>query len=251
MLSFAPAGLPVGFVLEAEVAAGNVHDSTMFDPLYAKVLQRFPEVEMVAMDSGYRTPRILKQVFESGVIPTAPYKRPMTKEGFFKKYDYVYDEHVDCYLCPADQILKYSTTNRDGYSEYKSDRKICANCPLREQCTHSKNHQKVLVRHAWEEFVERAEDVRHSTDGKAVYSQRKETIERVFATAKEFHGMRYTQYRGKARLRMQVLLTFSAINLKKLAKRKKISDFSDGFLLFRIFFVLFYLIFEKPHSLIS
>jgi len=234
-----------GFVLEADISPGNVHDSVMFDSLYSNVLARFPEVEMVAMDSAYRTPWILKQVFESGVLPSVPYKRPMTKEGFFKKYDYVYDEFFDCYLCPADQILKYSTTNRDGYREYKSDRKICANCPLREQCTHSKNHQKVLVRHVWEGFVERAEDVRHSTDGKAVYSQRKETIERVFATAKEFHGMRYTQYRGKARLRMQVLLTFSAMNLKKLAKWKKRSDFSDCFFAFGQFFRSFSLTFRK------
>ena len=44
----------------------------------------------------------------------------MTKEGFFKKYEYVYDEYYDCYICPENQILRYSTTNRDGYREYKS-----------------------------------------------------------------------------------------------------------------------------------
>lgn len=33
--------------------------------------------------------------------------------GFFKKYEYVYDEFYDCYLCPNDKILKYSATNRE------------------------------------------------------------------------------------------------------------------------------------------
>ena len=38
----------------------------------------------------------------------------MTKDGFFKKYEYVYDEYYDCYICPNNQVLTYRTTNRDG-----------------------------------------------------------------------------------------------------------------------------------------
>lgn len=52
----------------------------------------------------------------------------MTKEGFFKKYEYVYDEYYDCYICPNNEILKYSTTNREKYKEYKSNQKICKKC---------------------------------------------------------------------------------------------------------------------------
>ena len=44
-----------------------------------------------------------------------PYKRPMTKKEFFKKYEYVYDEYNDCYICPNNKVLKYSTTNKDEY----------------------------------------------------------------------------------------------------------------------------------------
>lgn len=36
----------------------------------------------------------------------------MTKEGFFKKYEYVYDEYFDCYVCPNNPVLAYHTTNR-------------------------------------------------------------------------------------------------------------------------------------------
>ena len=50
------------------------------------------------------------------------------------------------------------------------------------------------------------------------YSHRKETIERIFGTAKENHGFRYTQMYGKARMRMKVALTFACMDLKKLAK---------------------------------
>ena len=205
------------FVLEANVSAGNVHDSVMFDDLYKNVLAKFPESRMVALDAGYKTPWIMKQIFDSNRLPCTPYKRPMTKKGFFRKYEYVYDEYHDCFICPNDKVLKYSTTNRDGYREYKSDPKVCVNCNFRELCTESKNHQKIVSRHIWEDYIEQAEDIRHSPEGKATYSLRSKTIERVFADAKEKHSMRYTLLRGLNRVQNWVRLKFAAMNLKKMA----------------------------------
>ena len=226
-----------GFVLGTDVSAGNVHDSVMFDELYRNVHKNFSEIEMIALDSGYRTPWIMKQIFDSGVLPSIPYKCPMTKKGFFRKYEYVYDEYYDCYICPNDQVLKYGTTNRDGYREYKSDPKICAGCHMREQCTESKNCQKVVTRHVWENYMERAEDIRHTPAGNEVYRRRKETIERVFADAKVKHGLRYTQYRGLEKVRIQALLIFMCMNLKKLAKWKRNNTIPSLFLwIFRSFF---------------
>jgi len=63
------------FVLGVDVSAGNVHDSVMFDGLYRNVLARFPEIEMVGLDSGYKTPWIMKQIFDSERLPSTPYKR--------------------------------------------------------------------------------------------------------------------------------------------------------------------------------
>lgn len=232
------------FILSADVSAGNVHDSVMFDGLYQKALKSFPEIKMVALDSGYKTPWIMKQIFDSGRLASTPYKRPMTKEGFFKKYEYVYDEYFDCYLCPNNQVLKYSTTNKDGYREYKSDPNVCKGCPFRKQCTESKNCQKIVTRHVWETYMEMAEDVRHSAEGKEVYKFRKETIERIFADAKVKHGLRYTQYRGLARLKMQVLLTFSCMNLKKLAKWKKRNEPVPP----HFYYIFRFFIFLLPHT---
>ena len=61
---------------------------------------------------------------------------------------------------------------------------------------------------------------RHTLGMKELYSQRKETIERIFGTAKEKQGLRYTQMFGKARMEMKVGLTFACMNMKKLAKMK-------------------------------
>ena len=205
-----------GWILDFDVNPGNEHDSRTFKGLYDK-LENIG-MEKCVVDAGYKTPAIAKLLLDDGVKPVFPYKRPMTKAGFFKKSDYVYDEFNDCYICPNDQILKYSTTNRDGYKEYKSCSHICEKCEFLGQCTASKNHVKVVTRHVWEEYMEACEDIRYTEGMREVYSHRKETIERIFGTAKENHGFRYTQMYGKARMIMKVALTFACMNLKKLAK---------------------------------
>ena len=198
---------------------GNLHDSRTFKGLYDKIKEM--GIKTLVADAGYKTPAIAKLLLKDGIQPLFPYKRPMTKKGFFRKYEYVYDEYYDCYICPHNQILKYSTTNRDGYREYKSCGKTCASCPYLSQCTESRNHIKVVTRHIWEDYIEKCEDIRYTTGMKQLYELRKETIERIFGTAKENHGFRYTQMYGKARMEMKVGLTYLCMNLKKLAKMKQ------------------------------
>lgn len=58
------------------------------------------------------------------------------------------------------------------------------------------------------------ESIRKTELGKRIYAQRKETIERVFADAKEKHAMRYTHHRGLAAVTRWVRLKYVAMNLK-------------------------------------
>ena len=85
---------------------------------------------------------------------------------------------------------------------------------------HSKNCIKTVQRHIWKDYEELADDARYTPVYAQLYKCRKETIERVFADAKEKHAMRYTQYRGLAQVTNWVKLKFAAMNLKKLATWK-------------------------------
>ena len=211
-----------GWILGYSIHPGNQHDSRTFIDIYNKIKKFHPE--KLGMDAGYKTPAIAHRVIEDGIEPIFPYKRPQTKEGFFKKYEYVYDEYFDCYICPENKILSYSTTNREGYREYKSKCGDCMNCPSRHKCTESKDCVKVVTRHVWEDYLEKCEDIRYTVGNKEIYDLRKETIERIFGTAKEYHGFRYTQYIGTARMDMKAGLTFACMNLKKLAKMLAIRE---------------------------
>jgi transposase len=206
-----------GFVLGTIVTPGNVHDSVIFEPLLEKVIEKHMKPEAVAADAGYKTPAIAQYIFENDMTPALPYTRPRTKEGYMKKHEYVYDEYHDCYICPQGQILKYSTTTKDGKRQYFSNPLECQNCPLLSVCTQSKEHKKLIERHVWAQYLEEADHLRHTQENKSIYAKRKETIERVFADAKEKHGMRWTTLRGLKKLSMQAMLTFAAMNLKKMA----------------------------------
>ena len=233
------------FILDFHITSGNIHDSVAFSDLYQKIKNNSKQhTTAIAIDAGYITPYICKTLLDDGIIPAIPYKRPMTKKGFFKKYEYVYDEYYDCYICPNNKILKYSTTNRDGYREYKSNPSDCKSCEHLNICTNSKNKQKLVTRHIWQNYLEEADHLRHKPYVKKVYSKRKETIERVFADAKEKHGMRYTKLRGLSKIEMEVSLIFSCMNLKKLANWMW-KDTSNNLRLTPIFSILSLKIFIK------
>lgn len=230
-----------GYILETVITPGNVHDSVAFDDVYDKVTEKFPEVETIIADSAYKTPHICKKVFDDHKVLSTAYKRPQTMDGGHEWWKYVYDEYYDCIICPEYHTLTYSTTNRDGYREYKSNPEICQNCPTRHLCTHSKDCVKVVQRHIWKDYEELADDARYTPQYADLYKQRKETIERVFADAKEKHAMRYTPYRGLAQVSNWVRLKFAAMNLKKFAKRKWTDNHHSNFFALFSFFTRLYI----------
>ncbi|WP_157788994.1 transposase, partial [Rhodococcus rhodochrous] len=128
-----------------------------------------------------------------------------------------YDPEKNVYICPQKHELAYSTTDRNGYRMYKSNKEICKACPMLTMCTRSKNHQKVITRHVWEESKEWVRQNRLSKSGKYLYRLRYQTIERSFADAKELHGLRYCRLRGRENVQEQALLTATVQNIKKIA----------------------------------
>ena len=207
-----------GVVLGYSVHPGNENDGKTFPGVYEKI--KHLDIKVMVGDTAYKTPAIAKKMKDDGIDLLSTYAGPKTKDGFFLKHEYVYDEFFDCYLCPANEILSYSTTNRDGYREYKSDPRICEHCPHLNQCTLSQTHVKVVTRHVWQDAVEEADENRYRYDLKDLYKYRKETIERIFGLAKELHGFRYTQQVGKAQMEVKAALTYACLNLKKLAKKR-------------------------------
>lgn len=206
-----------GFILTYSTIPGNIHDSASFFDAYEKLNERY-EVRNICLDAGYRTPPIAREVSRNGQQLYLPYVRPggNRKKGFRKK-DFVYDPQKDEYLCPGGERLAYAATDRKGYRIYRSDKHKCESCPLLDQCTSSRNRQKVIVRHIWQDHLDECERLRHTDAWKQIYPKRKETIERDFGDCKENHCLRYTRLRGLKKNGHQAAIIFSCHNLKKIA----------------------------------
>ena len=205
-----------GFVVMVKTFPGNVHDSTAFLEVHDELNQKYPgRIKNISLDAGYKLPAICRAIIVNGQIPYMPYTRTKNKKGYFKKYEYVYDEYYDVYICPNNKILSYTTTTKDGYRKYKSEKHDCANCPYKAQCT--KLATKEIMRHMWENYIEETEEIRHSDEWETIYPKRKETIERVFADCKEQFGFRFTRLRGLQKNQHNALIVFACYNLKKMS----------------------------------
>ena len=233
-----------GFVLGVEVTAGNVHDSVAWDKVYDDVTGKF-DVQFVTMDAGYKPPWIAKKALDDGKVPFLPYTRYTGNKDRYKAWEYTYAPANDTDICPCGGILRHTTPDREGKRTYRSTPAQCRNFPCKGKCGANEKGQKVYTAHIWQEYLNLVEQIRKAERAKEIYAQRKETIERVFADAKEKHAMRYTHHRGLAAVTRWVRLKLAAMNLKKLA------NWSWEHSFFACFFSLFPRFLRKTHALTS
>ena len=229
-----------GFVVGCGTNAGNMHDSVAFDNTYDELIEENgEEIENVCLDSGYNTPAICKKIKEDGKEALMPYSRQKGRKDkdLMPKKEYIYDREKDYYVCPTGEILELKTVDKQGYKIYKSDKRSCETCPLVNQCTKSKNHQKVIMRHIWQDEKDEVNEKRYGELFKTEYPKRKQTVERIFGDCKEQHGLRFTRLRGLEKNANQALLIFSCHNLKKMSlwkwekdkkKKKRHKDIVDN-----------------------
>lgn len=207
-----------GIIVDTHTTAGNINDSQPYIARLDYTLETFKLNPIaVGLDAGYFTSPVAESLERRDILGVFGYRRPSRTKNKFKKKDFSYDKTRDTYRCPNGQELIYKTTSRDGYREYHSAPKECAFCPVRVDCTQSKNMKKVITRHIYTDALDRANKMRLSSYGKKTYRRRSETVERSFADAKQHHGHRYARFRGLANVQMQCWMAAAAQNIKKIA----------------------------------
>ena len=197
-------------ITDVHITPGNVHDSVPYIDRLEHIVKKFGfehTLEAVALDAGYFTSHICKKLHEKNLFAVIGTRAFTPTKGLIAKWRFKYDAEKNVYICPQKHELKYSTTDRHGYRQYKSDPAHCAQCPMLKECTRSKNKTKVITRHVWQTSKEWVRANGRSKSGKYLYRLRYQTIERSFADAKELHGLRYCRFRGREKVLQQVLMT--------------------------------------------
>jgi hypothetical protein len=96
----------------------------------------------------------------------------------------------DCLLITAMTTEDRELIQRIEGEPAAAPRKTARTVPAR-LCAELMRRGKMLTMHIWQEYLELVEHLRKTERGKQIYAMRKETIERVFADAKEKHAMRW------------------------------------------------------------
>ena len=208
-----------GIITDSFATPANLHDSIVYLSRLDRTRERFDlDVRAVGLDAGYATAGIAKGLEERGILGVTGYRNPTPpKAGMMRKKAFAYDQDRDAYRCPNGEFLPYTTTDRSGYRQYKSNPAHCGVCPLLASCTSSAKATRLITRHVWTEARERTDGHRLTAWGKAIYKRRKETVERSFADAKQLFGHRYARFRGLIKVSCQCLLAAAAQNMKKIA----------------------------------
>ena len=183
-------------------------------------------------DSNYFSEENLKACEERGieaVIPDGHEKKRAGSDGQqqYEAPDFKYHKQDDWYECPQGKILEHKgkTELRKGEREiYQASLTDCKVCPDFSRCSHSKKAQneivqgrKILVDKAQEQgSIVRDMREKKATEGfQALYAQRIQIVEPVFANIRYCKGLNRFMLRGKKKVNGQWQLYCMVHNLGK------------------------------------
>ena len=149
-------------------------------------------------------------------VSPPPKTRTVKNRDSFTTEDFVYNEKLDIFICPAGSILKCigGVKGHPNKRRYGALRSVCGKCYYKHKCTRSSRRTlKVSVNHG--ALIRLRADSK--TDSfRQLYRSRAPVVEGIFAEAKQWHGLRRAWRRGLSRMRVQCFLIAAVLNLKRL-----------------------------------
>jgi Transposase DDE domain len=109
---------------------------------------------------------------------------------FLSADQFRYEAERDVYVCPVGKDLRFDRAHSTERSlRYRASAKDCNHCPLKAQCTTSKQGRS-LCRSVDEACLARVRAYRPPEPYKKALRKRQVWVEPLFAEAKDWHGMR-------------------------------------------------------------
>ena len=228
------------FITGVTVTPGNQHDGAVAEELARQVRERFGRAPSVLIgDSHYGSPDLraalketLKEQFEGSceekveveeeveVVAKLPTSAGGNGEQF-DKTDFEVDVEEGKVTCPAGQTTERSHRARDHkdrpVQRFQFDGDVCAECPLRSECTSAKNGRTIML-HYREEKLQEIRAYNETEEFDQRYRQRPK-IERKLSELLRLCGLRVGRYLGQKKTELQALLAATVANLKRAGTR--------------------------------
>jgi len=171
------------------------------------------QVEKLAVlaDAGYSNGEHLDACERQGITATVPRRIIPGTRAEFQKIDFKYQAEHDRYRCPAGEVLRRSTVDKDR-KHHVYRRTGCGRCPLQPRCTTA--DARIVTRHFFEAAYARSEARLRANP--SLMSQRMQIAERPFAVLKQLMGFRRFSCRGLKAARTEMSIAVLAYNLKQM-----------------------------------
>ena len=226
------------FITGVTVTPGNQHDGAVAEELAQQVRERFGRAPSVLIgDSHYGSPDLRAALKETPKEQTLKAfegsceeevevvaKLPTSAGGNgeqFDKTDFEVDVEEGKVTCPAGQTTERSHRARDHkdrpVQRFQFDGDVCAECPLRSECTSAKNGRTITL-HYREEKLQEIRAYNETEEFDQRYRQRPK-IERKLSELLRLCGLRVGRYLGQKKTELQALLAATVANLKRAGTR--------------------------------
>ena len=177
-------------------------------------------------DAGYGSEENYSYLEENNVKAYVKYSNfHREQHGKMPAYhadNFLYDESTDTLVCPGQKRLEFIEekvrTSASGYKQlvrsYKG--KECGNCPLKAECTSSKEGRHVEKSFKLQEYKAKARELLTSEEGIKHRKRRCCDVETIFGNLKQNRGLKRLWLRGKEKVHIELGLWLMSNNLRKL-----------------------------------
>jgi IS5 family transposase len=202
-------------ITHVDVMAGNGTDGEHMAERMAECEQAVGvEIERVTADTAYGRPAVREEMAKRGTDLLAPVAAPANR-GLFTKDDFQIDLQGRCCICPNGDAGRPRLNRAGDLRAFQFAAKHCQRCPLRAQCTTSRNGRLVQI-HPDEAERQRLRAEQQDPAWQKLYHQRPRIEGKIAELVG--HGMRRTRYIGRVKAQLQLYFTAAVVNLKRLGK---------------------------------
>ena len=170
---------------------------------------------MITADSHYGGVESLKYFQDQNIETCIPPRIPDNLQGKYKNTDFQIVNDGKNLSCPAGH-LSTQRMNHKYRIQYAWSKTTCNACAIKEKCTNSENGR--LVSFYQGSYFLNAIALTKSEKGRKLLRARQIIVEGVIGEAKMWHLLGRCKYRGLEKLKIQLFMTASVINLKRLVQ---------------------------------
>lgn len=223
------------------VVAYETFSTTQDAGLVGSLLERATEwlghkLEQLLADSGYASLHDLETCEAAGVELFAPWqendyskqnqkKKASNQFTQIPKTEFRWLAEEQRFVCPEGHSLNFCGARKVRRSDYELTERLytcspkhCCACPRQTDCTRSPRKGRTVSRLENEELLDALRERMQTSEAKALYKLRSQTVELTYADFKEHRGLRRFRSRTLQRAKTQVALSVLAHNLLTLER---------------------------------